>query len=398
MPFYVYKAKSHRQSVVEGSIFLEENESIYKALKEKKLSLISYKKPISRAFFISKSAIFYQLKEWFYFLSQMLSKGMPLLESLMILRKQTKKVYFNKIISQIISQIEHGHSLSHALAAHTKIFTPLIIQTIKTYEKIGDLSLAFQTLYEHINAEITFKEKLYNALRYPLFIFLFFIGIFIYLNQSFIPQMIDFLSSNNIKAQELESFVFFQHHVETFSYSLLYSALTITIGMFLMNKFFPELYKRITFIIYKLPLVRFGINIQITRFFQTIGIMIKSGIDLKSAIDKAQDELRFNVLKNDFLEAKENIIKGEKISSAFNQKKIVDPIIIRFLEIGEHSEKLADNILLYTKINMNKMEQKLDRLTQYLQPALILVIGIIILCVLKIVLLPIYSYLPEISG
>jgi type II secretory pathway component PulF len=398
MPFYFYKAKDPQQNIIEGCLFAEKKEDVYSALKEKNLHLVSYNKPFINKHFTTHKTIAEQLKEWFFFLSQMLENGLSLIDSLYILEKQTKRKAFKKILMQIIFHIEQGSSVSQAFEQNSKIFKPFIMQTLRIYEKTGELFKAFDVLYKYINDQLIFKQKLYASVRYPFFLCLFFITIFVIFNIYFIPELLGFLQENQMPTEDLDFLLFLHHHSFFILQYGIVTLLTFFIILLIVKKTTPKFYQKLSRKMYTWPFIKLFVNMQAFRFFQTLGIMLQAELNLNTAFDQAKEELSWMTLKKEFQNVKDDINSGTLISTAFQKRKFMNTIIIRFLEIGEKSGNLPKNILLCCKLIFMDMNNKLDKFIQYLQPTLILFVGATLLWTIKIFLLPLYNYAPEISG
>jgi type II secretory pathway component PulF len=398
MPFYFYKAKDSHQGVIEGCIFSENNITIYETLKEKNLHLISYNKPFLHNYFITQKIISQQLKEWFFFLAQMLENGISLIDSLYILQKQTTRKTFKKILMQIIYHIEQGSSVSEAFEQNSKIFKPFIMQTLRIYEKTGELFKAFDVLYKYLNEQHIFKEKLYASIRYPFFLCLFFITIFSIFNIYFIPELLGFLQENQMPTEDLDFLLFLHHNGFFMLQCILSTLLSVFFILFGIKKIMPTFYQKLARMTYSWPFIKLFVDMQIFRFFQTLGIMLQADLNLNTAFNQAKDEISWFALKKDIENIQEDISQGTFISHAFQKKTFINTIIIRFLEIGEKSGNLPKNILLCCKLTLMDMNNKLDKFIQYLQPALILFVGMILLWTIKLFLMPLYNYAPEIAG
>lgn len=397
MPFYFYKAKDPSQKITEGYIFSTDHTTIYSSLKEKNLHLLSYKKPFFHNHFTTQKIISQQLKEWFFFLAQMLESGLSLMDSLHILQKQTTRKSFKKILMQIIYHIEQGSSVSEAFEQNSKIFKPFVLQTLRIYEKTGELFKAFDVLYNYINEQLIFKEKLYASIRYPSFLCLFFITIFSVFNIYFVPELLSFLQENQMGTEDLDFLLFIHHNGMLILQYLALTGFGIFVILLFIKKTIPTFYQRLSQTVYTLPFIKLFVHIQIFRFFQTLGIMLQAELNLNIAFEQAKEELSWPALKKEFQTIQQDISQGTFISHAFQKKIFINTVIIRFLEIGEKSGSLPKNILLCCKLILMEMNNKLDKFIQYLQPALILFVGIILLWTVKIFLMPLYNYAPEIA-
>lgn len=398
MGLYLCKTKDPQQNIKEDYIFCENEKNIYQILQNKNVHLIYYKKIRHCKYFISQKEKNTTFKEWFYFLHETIQSGISLIESLKILQQQTNKKYFKNIILQIIYYIEQGYSLKESIEKISDLTHPIIIQTISTYDKTENLSEGFYILYKHFDNRIKTIQTLYTNLRYPLFLILFFIIFSVFLGIYFIPEMISFLEDNKIKSDDIQAIVYVYNHFYDIVYAIGIFIFLIVLTQKTLNKLHCQTHQRIAAYFYKLPFLNIIQNIQIIRFFETFSILLQANIPIENAFEKAEKELSIPCIKNDFEKIKKDIINGQSLTIAFSKTLMIQPIFLKFLIIGEKSENIAKNILLCCKIQNQHISQKINTFIQYLQPTLILLIGFSLLWILKIFLLPLYSYLPEISN
>ena len=115
------------------------------------------------------------LKDWVYFSKTLLQNNVPLLEVLSLTAEQTANHKLKQALYHTLYDVEHGVSLSKAIAKHEKIFTQITVLTLGTAEQTGQLVAALEQLYDYFQHQLIIKDKIAAAIRYPLFVFLFLI-------------------------------------------------------------------------------------------------------------------------------------------------------------------------------------------------------------------------------
>ena len=121
-------------------------------------------------------------------LTTLVDVGMPLLRGLKLLREQEENRTLKRIIGEIAQRVETGGSLSEALAAHPKVFSPLYVNMVKAGEAGGVLELVLRRQAEFMEKAQKIKGKVKAAMFYPVSVLLVAAGIMTLLMTFVIPR------------------------------------------------------------------------------------------------------------------------------------------------------------------------------------------------------------------
>ena len=124
-------------------------------------------------------------------LAIMFKAGVPIVESLRSIAKQTKKNRFREQINKIGDKVESGNTLSQSLEGYPKLFTPFYIGMVKSGEVSGRLSESLEYLADHLEQEYNFNSKIVASLVYPGFILFVFVAILVLLVVFVVPKLSD---------------------------------------------------------------------------------------------------------------------------------------------------------------------------------------------------------------
>jgi type II secretory pathway component PulF len=124
--------------------------------------------------------------------------GMPILESLVLLKKQTKSKSANKIFQQIILDVSGGQFLSGSLAKFKGTFGDFAINIIKVGEQSGILSQNLNYLAEELTKKSQMRRKILGALFYPVFIVAATLVLILVLTIFVFPKVLPIFSGVNL--------------------------------------------------------------------------------------------------------------------------------------------------------------------------------------------------------
>ena len=384
MTLYYYKAYTADQQVIKGAAFCTHSQSLYETLKEKNLKLIKSWQPII-THFLSKVTL-KDLKDWVYFSKTLLESEVPLREVLSLTAEQTTNCKLKQALYHILYDVEHGVPLSKAIEKHEKVFTHITVLTLGTAEQTGNIIFAFQHLYAYFSHQLTIKEKIATAVRYPLFVFLFLICMIVGLNTVFVPELIDFFQSAGHIPDSLTLWISIFDHI--------YILMPIIIGIFfilkLSNRFLKNT-KAIEPFLLKIPFVQIFYSLQIAKFLSCLSLLLRSGIDLKEAFSKSINNMKNGSIKNAFCTVEPTLKKGHSLSFALANIIYIDNVTVRFLKLGEKAGAQSKHLDMCSQILFDKSYNKISQLTNMLQPLCLLLIGGLLLWIATTLITPLYT-------
>ncbi|CAO5681708.1 MAG: Type II secretion system protein F [Holosporales bacterium] len=392
--FYCYKALDYKNKIVKDFIFIEDKNALYSYLKSKNLKLIKAFVPLGSKIKPFKKQMDHMLFEWFYFLSEFLKANISLLEAFKLLLFKTKNLYFKKILYQIIMDLENGFSFSLALKNHKSVFSPIIIQAVIVAEERNDFLGAFLNIVDHLKWVSSTKKKIAEAVRYPLFLMSFMVGVLVFLNAYLVPELESFLRQTHADASALNAWFWMRENMISF----------ILLGIFLFSIFFFFFFfyrfKKESFftkIILNMPISHFFIKVNLIRFLKTLSLMTDSNVDFKNSLDFASKEFSIQTFKKGYIDLKQDIINGELLSTAFSRLIFTMPLIVRFIELGESTGELSKNLNFIAHHLQKEIEDNLNKTISYLQPSFIFITGLLLVWMVYAFLGPIYNHIPGLA-
>lgn len=325
-------------------------------------------------------------------LSIMIRTGLSLADALLILSKQTKGK-LKLILNDLEQQIRNGKTFAESLKLYEQDFGEIFINMIAAGETSGNLEKVLNSLYLQNKKQHSLKNKIRNALTYPVIIILAMVGIgaFVMLyvlpnitamfaemgNQLPLPTRIlitisDFVSHNNllIIISILSLSIIFFIWVKTKS------------GRFLWHKF-----------LLNLPIIGEIIKkINITTIAQNLSSLIQTDIALPESFNITAKIVSNDVYKKALIETTEQIKKGKKISEILNNyPEIFSSIFIQMITVGEETGTLDEILKNLADFYQEEVEQTMENLPIIIEPLLMILMGLGVAGLAIAVILPIYS-------
>jgi len=326
-------------------------------------------------------------------LSIMFKSEVPLVETLSTLARQTKNLSFKEKILALSEDVEGGTSFSKALARYPKVFSSFYISVIKSGEASGKLAEVLERLAGHLERDYHFRSKIRGAMIYPALIVFVVLVVLLLMVFFVIPNLSKILEETG---QELPVIIQFMTNLSTFLKGWGWVLILIFLGLVLfILQYYRTLEGRKVFdkFFLKLPLIgEFLKIVYVSRFAENLSTLISGGLPISQSLEIAGEIVGHAVYKDIILKAKDEVQKGESISSILQEyPEIFPPIFVQMTLVGEKTGTLDKTLMGVVDFYKEEVDRTIDNLLSVLEPALIVFLGLIVAGLMASVLIPLYK-------
>ena len=393
---YEYVAKDPNGKVVKGyfeafskvevhSFLLSEGFEVYSIKTNKWISLFHGRSKTNKTKFKTKDLTFFITQ-----LSTYLKAGIPLVDALKILSRQFEKnKKYRSIFKSIIYDLTMGENFSDALIKQNNAFPKLLINMIKTAEMTGELPEVLDDMYVYYTESEKTRKQMITALMYPSIVFVFAIGVIIFILMFVIPKFVDIYAT--MDASEIPVFTKIVIAASEFLKSnILWVALAIVIVILII----VYLYKKVKlfrtlmqWLAMHLPV--FGNTIiynEVTMFTKTFGSLLSHNVFITESMDVLNKITNNEIYKMLILDTITNLAKGDKISKAFENHWAFPLPAYEMLVTGERTGELADMMTKVSEYYQELHKEQVARIKTFIEPLLTVfltfMVGIIVLAII----------------
>lgn len=326
-------------------------------------------------------------------LATLLTAGLPLEESLLAAAEQSEKSFTKGLILSVRAKVLEGHSLASALQEHPEAFSALYVATIAAGEKSGHLDKVLLRLADYTEQQWHMQQKLKTALIYPVMIILVAVGIVGFLLQYVVPKMIAVYGNLN---QTLPTMTVILIGISQFlkQYGL-YFIVGVIISFYLFIRLIKRNQKAKTkfhHFLLTLPLIGYAIKTADTaRFSRTLSILSASGVPVLEAMVISAQLITTIPIRVAVEEAVHKVREGGAIYLALKHTTYFPPMSIHMVASGEASGQLESMLDRIALTQENEIIRLIDVSLALFEPAIILIMGAIVLFIVLAVLLPIFQ-------
>lgn len=393
MATYLYRAVDDESNILIGKLRARDEADLERMLAVRRLNLIEAERIglVDLKSFFEPRLSQRDLLDITYFLSLIVSSGIPIMSGLQDLKRQGRK-RLSYIAEQLHSAIESGMSLSEAMTDMPRIFPDYYIQMIKAGETSGNLEGSLEHLMVYIESQINFKKTIRSYLVYPSIVITLMIVLVFLLFTFVFPKLITILI--NLKAElplPTKIIIFVSNFTNKYFFHLITGIVLAIVSIRIATKQVPSLKRLIDKAIVSIPVIGELIRkINLSRYLKTVGMLYDSGANAETIFSLSPGVVKNLYLSESLKGITESIIAGDSITHSMIKSGVFPPLITDIIGMGEKTGNLDKAIKRAVDIFDREVPETIKKLFTLLEPLLIVLLGLFILIVLLSIFLPIY--------
>ena len=325
-------------------------------------------------------------------LATLITAGFPLVSAIDALVPQTKSYRLKTILAQIKDAIVEGQSFAQALSQYPGVFSPLFINMVRAGETSGTLEIVLERLADITEKQQDLNNRIQTALAYPVFMCMIGTLVLFVLLTYIVPSITAiFADMNQVLPTPTRLLIWLSDFFKSFWWVILIFiiAAVVALRQAIKTEKGRQVYDKTV-----LSLPAFGIlakKLNVARFARTLGSLLENGVSMLIALDIVKN-IAANVLISKAVEAAaQDVGKGQALWAALNESKIFPQLSIQMIQVGEQSGELEKMLNKIADVFEKEVETSILRLTAYLEPVMILVMGCIVGFIVLSICLPIFE-------
>lgn len=326
-------------------------------------------------------------------LAVMSKAGLPLLESLKMIQKETKSKAMLKILEQVIKDVSNGQFLSASLDKFKNIFGDLFVNIIRVGESAGILYENLNYLADELKKKKELRSKVIGALIYPAVVVIATFGITALLILFIFPKILPVFKTLNVKLPVTTQFlILLSQSVTDYGFITLLVLVTLAAAIWLSLKVRKIRYYANYLLLYLPIFGKIFRDVSLANFCRTLGLTLKSGVRVVEAVSITAESIANLVYKDELRTVAEEVKKGEAIAPYFSKSPHLFPLILsQMVSVGESAGNLSETLLYLSEFYESEVNDVTKNLSNVLEPVLMVLMGIIVGFVAISIITPIYE-------
>lgn len=396
MKRFTFKGKNKSGRLVTGEVEATDEQNAARLVRSKELLVLSIKpvfeNPLTALRRLREKITPGDVATFTRQFATMVAAGLPITESLLILRSQSKGS-MSKVVSQILADVEGGESMSKAFAKHPKVFTPSYIALVKSGEVGGVLDTVLVRLADDLEKQQEFKGKVKGALIYPAIIIIGMVVVAFIMMIFVIPKLTSLYSEFNATLP-------LPTRVLIGASDLVIKFWPITLGLVVASIYGFKAYRetktgryKTDELLFKLPIIgELQKQVILTELTRTLSLMVGSGVSILEGLNITSDVVGNVVISSALKDVSLQVEKGFPVSFAFARHAEAFPFILsQMVAVGEETGKMEEVLTKVSHVFEVESDQKVKSLTAAVEPIIMVILGLGVGFLVIAIILPIYN-------
>jgi type IV pilus assembly protein PilC len=325
-------------------------------------------------------------------LATLLKAGMPLVQSLDILRRRASNPFFKSILNDVYDRVRAGSSLSESFEAHGALFPGVYTASLMAGEKSGNLEQVIRRYVAYVKVVEGVRRKVISALIYPAVLFVLSIIVVGILVLRVVPQFGGFYEQfGNELPLSTRIIVSISSYATAYFGVLVLAALAIVAGIAVWLKR-PGQRERVDRWLLRLPVVgSVARKFATSQASRTLATLLGGGIPLVNAIDVSARSIRNRHMARELLTAAQQVREGRALAAAMTDSGAFPDVALKMVEVGEQTGALQEMLNSLSDFFDEEIETNLDRFVTLVEPILLIIMGIVIAGLLLALYMPLFN-------
>lgn len=325
-------------------------------------------------------------------LATLVRAGLPLEEALSAASEQTDKPRLKSIILGVRAKVLEGHSLATGLEDFPHVFPPVYRATVAAGEQAGQLDAVLERLADYTESRHGLRQKISHAMVYPIVLTCLSLSIVVFMLIYIVPKVVGVFAQTGQQLPILtRGLIALSNFLQHWWFAV---AAAIVLVIFAINRSLKHerILRRVHAWMLKAPVIgRVARGVNTARFTRTLAILTASGVPALEALRISASVIANIPMREAVEETSTRVSEGAPIGRSLAKSGLFPSMTVHLISSGESSGELDDMLARAAHHQESEMDSLLGTMLSVLEPALIIVMGGMVLTIVMAILLPIFQ-------
>jgi type IV pilus assembly protein PilC len=383
--------------IVEGVYIAESEARLRHELEEKGLFVLSLqpKGAVAGLSFHLPQRRTINTREFLVFnqeLATLLKAGMPLVQSLDLLKRRVESPVFNAVLDDIHEKVRSGTALSDAFAAQGDLFPRIYTASLLAGERSGNLDAVLRRYVEYTKIIQTVKRKTISALVYPTILVTLALAIVAIIVLVAVPAFSDFYAGFGAELPVVTRMIVRISALIRAQWPIVLVALVSGVILFLVWVRRPGQKAQFDRLILSIPMLgQIARKFATSQMARTLATLLGGGLPLVNALDIAAKSVGNQYMAGQLEIVSSRVREGESLAAALEKRRVFPEVAVKMAEVGESTGALQDMLNTVADFYDEEIATNMDRFVTLVEPALLVIMGIVIAGLLRALYMPLFQ-------
>ena len=397
MATFTYTARALNGQLKSATIEAKNRDDVVQQLRKQKLTVVKVDEQTKK-----KTGGSIKMRDVVIFTRQfatMINAGLPLVQALDILAKQSENPALKEVTRQVVFDVESGHTVADALRKHPKAFTDLYTNMVAAGEAGGILDTILLRLAVFLEKNDALVRKVKGAMIYPGVIFsvaVIAVGVLLLF---VIPVFKEMFASVGM-ALPLPTRVVIGMSEFLQGYWYLCGG-GLAASVFLGKRYYATSNGKLVIdrLLLKFPILGDVLRKSaVSRFTRTLGTLISSGVSILEGLEITAKTAGNRVIQDAIMESRASIAGGESISAPLQKSQVFPPMVISMIAVGESTGGLDEMLSKIADFYDEEVDAAVSGLLAMMEPVMIVFLGLVVGGMVVSMYLPIFDMMNAVQG
>ncbi|MFY9228082.1 MAG: type II secretion system F family protein [Candidatus Microsaccharimonas sp.] len=401
MPQFAYTAIDSNRKAVNGKTDLPDRASVIAALTKQNLRPVSIKEVKASVFmsvdfkrmFESTKVKSDQLVIFTRQLSAMVGAGVPLLRSLTSLQKHAEDQALQKVLTEVIKNVEAGMSLGDALSKHPTVFNDIYVNMVRAGEAAGILDDILKRLAHQQEKSAAIRKKIKSAMAYPMVLVFITVVAFFGLMLFVIPQIGKILTDLGGADAKLPGITLFMlgvsYIITTYWFIIIPGIVGIIFGLIRYVRT-SKGKRQFDTLVLKIPgIKKIIMKVAVARFSRTFSALMGAGVAVLECLEVTSRAVGNTLYQDALREAAREVKNGQPLSAVIDRNPLFPAIVGQMLAVGEETGQTDTVLIKVADFYEEEVDLAIESISSIIEPAMIVVMGSMVGLIAASVMTPI---------
>jgi type IV pilus assembly protein PilC len=401
-----WTAKTRGGTIEEGEMSAENREEVITSLRNQGLmpTVVAEKKKAGAGIALfkrGKQTI--KDKDVIIFTRQfanMYNAGIPIVQGLDILTKQSEKASFRQIIGEVKNDVESGMTLAEAMKKHPKAFDDLYVNLVAAGESGGVLDSVLQRLAVYIEKAMKLKRKVKGAMIYPSVVMGVAVMVVAIIMIFVIPIFAKIYGQMGVELPVPTRMVIaFSNFLGGIGGLIVLVVMIILFFAFRAYRKTESGRMETDRLLLKLPVIGDLLRkVTVARFTRTLGTLISSGVPILDGLEICAKSAGNKVVEKVVYDVRKEVTAGKTLAEPMGKHTVFPPMVVQMISVGESTGSLDQMLAKIADFYDDEVDNSVANLTTLLEPMLMVFLGIVIGFIVIALYLPIFKLGAVVGG
>ncbi len=325
-------------------------------------------------------------------LRTLIKAGLPLAQSLELLKEQQTSPAFRAMLDKVYQQVTTGVALSDAFQSLGDAFPPMYANTLRAGERSGNLPYVLERFLQYQKLMEDARKKIVGALTYPLVLIGLSVALVVVLMTYVIPKFTDFYAGMGATLPLPTRIVIAVSN--TMSRHVVLISGVVLVGVALLRNWVKTVRGRrfVDRLKLRIPVVGRLIGLfGLSQFTRSLAVLLDGGTPMVPALETAATSVNNSFLSDHFLACVPEVQEGQALSEALERRGVVPELALAMVRVGESTGELPEMLTHTSEFFDADIELTLGRLVTLIEPAILLVMAVVVAGLLLAVYYPLLT-------